>query len=268
MCVRLESFGGLKHWLPLFPFGATGLGPGDVASALDRILEMMGISDAQGAATQPAGITVRQAVLRIGRTNAVTDRPHVSRAEARFATGLLATALGSRPAAYGAVAARCLLRERNEDPALDRFLPLLVLAGGDVARTVLCRAVARPRPPADERLAHCDGASFPSRHTATALIATGLATGSGPGFAGAVAAAVGLSRIALRVHWPTDVVGGWLFGYGWLAASQLLRTDTRATPQFRLPSGDLRSVPLTGPGRTFTMVGRRWGSPSTADVCR
>lgn len=141
---------------------------------------------------------------------------------------LAVTALGSRPVAYSAVAARCLLRDRTAAPPLGRYSPLLVLATADAARTALCRVVDRPRPPAEERLAHCDGASFPSRHTATALLATGLVTGSGA-VAGAVAVAVGLSRVALRVHWPTDVVGGWLFGYGWLAAARLAHTVTAGT---------------------------------------
>ncbi|MEU9244446.1 phosphatase PAP2 family protein [Streptomyces sp. NPDC048385] len=136
---------------------------------------------------------------------------------------LAVTALGSRPTAYTAVAAHCILRRYTTASTLDRYWPFVVLAGADAARTALCSAVDRPRPPAHERLAHCQGASFPSRHTSTALLATALATGTGPAIAGAVAAAVGLSRIALRVHWPSDVAGGWLFGYGWLAAAQLAR---------------------------------------------
>ncbi|MFF7647382.1 phosphatase PAP2 family protein [Streptomyces canus] len=150
--------------------------------------------------------------------HAMLPRPHTDGGRRVW---LVVTALGSRPTAYTAVAARCVLGRYTTASTLDRYWPLVVLAGADAARTALCGAVDRPRPPAQERLAHCQGASFPSRHTATALLATALATGTGPATVGAVAAVVGLSRIALRVHWPSDVVGGWLFGHGWLAAAQL-----------------------------------------------
>ena len=85
--------------------------------------------------------------------------------------------------------------------------------------------------------------SFPSGHAAyaTAWIAVTLALGRRRlGLAGetawllgaiALAAAVGLSRIYLRVHWWSDVAAGWAIGagiFGLLAAIALV-VSTSAT---------------------------------------
>lgn len=124
------------------------------------------------------------------------------------------------------------------------LLPLLVLAGlvaarrsgrwwvvvlgpallfaGQAVRYLSMVLVDRPRPPAQDWARFASGTSFPSGHTTTsalayslmllllapsvrrsgsrALLAVGLLT---------VAALVGVSRVVLGVHWPTDVLGGW-----------------------------------------------------------
>ena len=66
--------------------------------------------------------------------------------------------------------------------------------------------------------------AFPSAHAANSMVAwLGLALIAAPPKArpAAVAAAlalaltVGLTRLVLAVHWPSDVIGGWSFGAAW-----------------------------------------------------
>jgi undecaprenyl-diphosphatase len=84
--------------------------------------------------------------------------------------------------------------------------------------------LARARPDVAGRLVHVSSLSFPSAHAAYAMatwlcLALLLAPPArrGPAIAAAllVALPVGLTRLVLHVHWPSDVIGGWAFGAGW-----------------------------------------------------
>lgn len=93
------------------------------------------------------------------------------------------------------------------------------------------------------RLAAAHGYSFPSGHSFTALVVYGLLIAllwkrsigrgwkvTGTVLLSALIVLVGFSRIYLGVHYFTDVVGGFLLGFGWLIVSltafRALRTFT------------------------------------------
>ncbi len=106
---------------------------------------------------------------------------------------------------------------------------LVAAAVGGIELPVAVKAiVGRPRPPLADRLASAGSTSFPSGHAAQnaailpALALAAIALGANRrislGLAVAGALLVGLSRVFLGVHYPSDVLAGWLLGAAWLAA--------------------------------------------------
>ncbi|MFD3522313.1 phosphatase PAP2 family protein [Streptomyces sp. NPDC058653] len=87
----------------------------------------------------------------------------------------------------------------------------------------------RPRPP-EGALTSTHGPSFPSRHTAMALLAVRLMSGRRTRRYDGLAAAVAVSRVVLRAHWPTDVIGGWAFDTAWLALARAATSRARTQP--------------------------------------
>lgn len=107
---------------------------------------------------------------------------------------------------------------------------LAVFCGSGILVQLLKQGFARPRPGIVAHALQVTGWSFPSGHslmsTAT-LLTLGALLGAGRrrtairryflGLAAVLAFVVGASRVYLGVHWPSDVVAGWLLGGAWAA---------------------------------------------------
>ncbi|WP_019834458.1 phosphatase PAP2 family protein [Sphingomonas sp. PR090111-T3T-6A] len=104
----------------------------------------------------------------------------------------------------------------------DALWLVLSVGSGRLAVEGIKLLVRRPRPPVTDHLDAVSSWSFPSSHSAgtmmTCLALALLAGGRWPAVGVALAAAglVGWSRVALGVHWPSDVLAGWGFGLLWI----------------------------------------------------
>ncbi|WP_051755669.1 phosphatase PAP2 family protein [Kitasatospora purpeofusca] len=161
-------------------------------------------------------------------------------------TAELLTDLGTGVFSYlfaltaGALLLRATRPHRSRPAAAAVLLaPVVWLAVGQLLRQGLMHGFGRPRPPASYWAFTAHDFAFPSGHAFTGALSAGLValavvlTRPGAARSAAAAAAfallIGCSRVYLGVHWPLDVLAGWLLAAAWLALGVLLfRKQLRA----------------------------------------
>lgn len=149
------------------------------------------------------------------------------------------TSLGGYPVLVIMVAAVVgfLLVSRKFGPAL---FVLLSIVTGTLVSHLLKLAYDRPRPDLVEQLVVAHTPSFPSGHaTMSAVVYLTLASlimrlvdkFSVRAYVLAAAAlltlSIGISRVYLGVHWPSDVAAGWALGVAWASLAWLVVTALR-----------------------------------------
>ncbi len=192
-----------------------------------------GLVVAWGVMLALGGMTLDRDLLLLGYAG---DRPILAET-ARWLTELGGWAVLLPFTAAGAI---LLLARRDSHGAL---LLVAITLSGRLLVEVQKVGIGRLRPDANEHLVAVGGLSFPSGHAANSLMVwlclALLVPRTGRGRTAAIWGAIGLTmaigvtRVMLGVHWPSDVIGGWSFGLAWTLL--LLRltgigTDSRVRP--------------------------------------
>ncbi len=154
-----------------------------------------------------------------------------------------------------AVTAIALLAIRGRATQAAIFAATVVAA--QATSEILKAWLGRPRPPLRLHLDLDYGASFPSGHammsavvylTLASVMTNGQSRRRGriPAVAMAMVliGAIGVSRVYLGVHWPSDVLAGWLLGSAFAVAAALILAAARREP------------PGVGPGSAAPPHGR------------
>lgn len=140
------------------------------------------------------------------------------------------TDLGSDAVLLIVVLVAGLILRRQTGSWRPLFVLLAVAVGAVALERIIKLIVARPRPPAQWRVFHEKGWSFPSGHAthsaavcgSVAYLATHIRALGRRAHAAVWVIAIGacfligISRVYLGAHWPTDVIGGWILAIAWL----------------------------------------------------
>lgn len=119
-----------------------------------------------------------------------------------------------------------LLRSRRPRAAV---FAVVAVGGGSLLNTAVKAVVDRARPWVADPVAHAGQSSFPSGHAQGVVVAGAVVLlvlspelaarrPVAAAAAGAWALLMGFARVALGLHYVSDVLGGYLLGLAWLAA--------------------------------------------------
>jgi undecaprenyl-diphosphatase len=151
-------------------------------------------------------------------------------------------------------------------PRLALFV-VITAAGSSLLNTVVKTSVHRLRPVLTHPVAHEPGSSFPSGHAQAAIVGYmvlllvflpilhGVWRRAAVTLAVLMVLAIGFSRIALGVHYLSDVLGGYVLGAAWVAAMAALFNALRVERGRRPVDVRQGLEPEQGPRLSSTTTG-------------
>ena len=125
---------------------------------------------------------------------------------------------------------------RRRRAALSAVVALALTIGAVeiIGRTLRRSRPFAARPTVPPLVPHNAGRSFPSRHAACAAAMTAATLPTAPRFGwlmGSLGAILSLSRVYAGLHYPSDVLGGWLLGISAGLVARGIRRRSRAVDQ-------------------------------------